>query len=731
MLSALAICERLYRLIDDGSVTGFDTEGTSWMTCCGFATHHPGEQQPWRCLVVDTLGLRGQPHAKDVHRAIRAVLESDRVTKVCWNAAHERAFLQLCHQVTLTRYEDAMFAWHERFPELPKGLKYAASLLTRLPCWTHGISWSDDDDRPAASGEQLWRYNAYDCVATLQLWLNPQLRFAYAPVNAAEQSMQRRYAANLHLIEPFNYASQKGVLYDHAAAQTIRDDLTPKLWEAQAAVDEAAGITLPTGDALLEYVKAHCCKKASVKKGLVTDWPTAQVHALKDYAEPLARCAALLGSELAKAAQGEIASLLDIGLNVKSTPAVLATLNRLGLPPVYKRRKSVAGEDNEDDAAVQTKEAAALLAVYLRRPHPILTALLTTIALRGRLQEFRRGVDDDGRIRSSYIICGPSTDRTASHKWLTGGGGNVQTVPREPVNFRVCYCADPGHDWYKLDLTGADLWTVACRVAAEGDRTLLDDLLAGIRVPSLVGLLMEGYKPSSDRSRIKADCVAYRASLKQHGEGWRDTVWKKASHLTNYGGSPKRIRQSVIEDTYAETGSPIDPGLALCEQVQRLYLQRYYGIRQWWARTASTIVRTGKLVYATGREREFLGRRVRSGTLDDVTKREALAAEPQHNTTFIIKTGLLRLWNDPDNWPSGSVGCGDPIAQPLIPNVHDEANWQAPVERRAWIAAKLHQWFDVPLTIGRDCVTIPWEAGYGPNWGDAKQPIDFASAATP
>lgn len=154
----------------------FDSEGQQWPSCLGFATSAED------CLVVDTLGIKDRLYAKDVWGLCRSILESPAIVKFVWNAPHEAAFLQLSVGWTLRGVEDAMMAMHERFPELPKGLKYAASLLTRLPCWTEGIHWGEDDEeRPAASGLKLWTYNAIDCLATWQLAHHPQLASIISP----------------------------------------------------------------------------------------------------------------------------------------------------------------------------------------------------------------------------------------------------------------------------------------------------------------------------------------------------------------------------------------------------------------------------------------------------------------------------------------------------------------------------------------------------------------------
>lgn len=169
-LSPAATIAALEHILASVPAVGFDSEGQQYPTCLGFAYSSAN------CLVIDCLGLRSKPYAADVWQLCRAIIESPTIIKFVWNAPHERAFLASTLGWRLRRAEDAMMAMHEAFPELPKGLKYAASLLTRLPCWTEGVHWGEDDEeRPAIAGEKLFVYNGFDCLATYQLAVHPQL----------------------------------------------------------------------------------------------------------------------------------------------------------------------------------------------------------------------------------------------------------------------------------------------------------------------------------------------------------------------------------------------------------------------------------------------------------------------------------------------------------------------------------------------------------------------------
>ncbi len=148
---------------------GFDIEGgLGGLQCCSFATSAS------ECFVIDLMGF-------DVDRAatlrlLAGVLEDASVPKVAWNAAYERAILQAVASIRLAGYEDGMLAWWERFSELPKGLDFVASLLTREPYWAEGIGWDKKTGRPRVTGEPFWRYNGLDSCVTLEIWQHATIR---------------------------------------------------------------------------------------------------------------------------------------------------------------------------------------------------------------------------------------------------------------------------------------------------------------------------------------------------------------------------------------------------------------------------------------------------------------------------------------------------------------------------------------------------------------------------
>ena len=177
-LSLAEIEARITAIRAAKSAVGFDIEGgLKGLQCCSFAT------SPADAFVVDLMSPGGDGPA--LYRLLTSVLEDPLVPKVCWNAAYERAILEAVASIRLQAYEDGMLAWWERFSELPKGLDFVASLLTREPYWAEGIGWDRHTGAPKVTGIPFWRYNMLDSMTTLEIWQHPTIRAvveARAPV---------------------------------------------------------------------------------------------------------------------------------------------------------------------------------------------------------------------------------------------------------------------------------------------------------------------------------------------------------------------------------------------------------------------------------------------------------------------------------------------------------------------------------------------------------------------
>lgn len=563
-----------------------------------------------------------------------------------------------------------------------------------------------------------------------------------------------RYGWNRSLIEPFTRMSLWGIPYDSALAATMRAEQLPRAWAAQAAVDALAGVALPPSTAaLLEAAAAKCCHKVRLrkqlkgykerrlcadiamggpmldKKGKVRretysvpprplSWQLCAETANLAGAEPLARLRELAESEQSAATRAETASLLGLSLNVESPDQVVAALDRLGLPAKWKR----GARNDADPSAGRTSDEEALLDLFIRTSHPITRAILEARGARGALSFLdSMKTDEDGRVRCSFANPGSETGRVLTRTWHSGSGGNLQAVSIAPINFRRLFRADEGKRLAQCDLKAADAWTVAARCAQMGDPTMLRDMQAGVRIPSLISLLMEGVAIPQDHRELAALCKTIK-------KDWRDYAFKKGTYLSFYMGSAALIQRETVRESWSETGTPIDPGKEFCCQIQRRVLARYWGLPLWWADCERQVRRNGTLEGASGQVREFMNRRW-SGEgalrrLDHSTHKEVVASEPQMVTTFATNLALWRLWRDPENWSVGRVG--DPLATPFVQpllHIHDALLLQFDEARTAWAGGKIAQWFNNPIRIGSVTVNIPVEAKFGPSWGETDQPF--------
>lgn len=565
-----------------------------------------------------------------------------------------------------------------------------------------------------------------------------------------------RYQWNRSLIEPFTRMSLWGIRWDSVGASAMRSSLLPQLWERQAAVDSLTGVALPSStEALLEAAALKCCcvvplrkqrkgykemrplvnadgspvlkKDGKVKRasfqvaGRDLSWALLAETAKQGGAETLVALRNLSETSQSPARDAEIASLLGLALNVESSDQVIATLDRLGLPAKWKR-----GARNPDDPdAGRTADEEALLELFIATGHPLTKAILEARSLRGALSFLdSMKVDEDGRVRCSFSNPGSETGRVLTRTWHSGSGGNLQAVSIAPHNFRSLMLADEGYTMGQVDLKTADAWTAAARCAQCGDQTMLLDLQAGIRLPSLLSLLMKGVVLPHDRSELRKLCKLEKAQCEASGQAWWDYAMKKGIYLSFYMGSAALIRRETVRESWSETGVPVDPGLAFCKRVQELALARWWGLKNWWSDVERQVRRNGTLTGASGQTREFMSRRW-SGEganrrLDHSTHKEVIATEPQMNTTFAANLALWRLWNDPENWPAGEPGAASgPIVQPLL-HGHDALNTQFPTARHEWAKQKLDAWFNNPLRIGSITLTIPWEAKFGASWGSCE-----------
>lgn len=142
--------------------------------------------------------------------------------------------------------------------------------------------------------------------------------------------------------------------------------------------------------------------------------------------------------------------------------------------------------------------------------------------------------------------------------------------------------------------------------------------------------------------------------------------------------------------------------VAVAEQFQRRYFERFAGIPKWHRWVAQQLQTANRLITPLGRERTFFGR-----ANDDTTLREAIAFSPQSSTGDRLNLILWRIWKHM------------PQVQ-LLAQVHDALYFQYPehLDETAIISEALSH-FDLEFTheSGHKLI-VPGEAKVGWNWGN-------------
>lgn len=394
--------------------------------------------------------------------------------------------------------------------------------------------------------------------------------------------------------------------------------------------------------------------------------------------------------------------------------------------------------DPETGMKVPTKSTDADAILNLRKLHPdntFLKGLLDYRHLEGVIKYLNLTPDPDGRMRCGYNAVGTKTGRVSCYVSPTGSGGNLQTITKE---LRVLYTADEGYDFGQFDLAGADGWTIAAQCARLGDPTMLDDLFAGLKIAKLIVLLRWF---GSEINKLDRDSLRNLCRVIDK-DGWEYFACKRVQHGTNYLMGIPTLCKQVMLDSYKYTGEAIYMTLGAGKGFQAAYLLRYRGlpILHNWAK--SKVVADGMCTAASGHTRIFFGRRF-GPNIEDTVK-EFLSHEPQNNTTYATNKAMLNLWNDPDNRVGSYVGVGSSDRLDRAGRVLDREGLRALVDRkdygalyieplhqvhdalcaqwlavlRPWAITKVKFYFNNPMQIADREITIPFEGGYGPSWGE-------------
>jgi uracil-DNA glycosylase family 4 len=395
--------------------------------------------------------------------------------------------------------------------------------------------------------------------------------------------------------------------------------------------------------------------------------------------------------------------------NPRSTQQCAKFLYQLkGLPTQYKK------EFGRLTTKVTT-DTNALLTLGKNHKDPVLFEILSYRRLGKLLDVTESIVDPDGRQRCAYNLVGTAdvenvTGRVSCSKSATGSGFNLQTVTKK---LRVLYRADSEHTMFQCDLSGADGWTVAAHCLKHGDPTMLHDYVGGLKPAKLIALFSDHPEYTKEpRENLKELC----SEVDQ--DGWLYFSSKRVQHGSNYALGKNTMADQIMKDSFKYLGYPVYVTPTLCEKLQRIYFSRYPGVLKWQNWIARQVVDNGYLTAPSGHVRRLFGRRKTGVNVHHETYRSALSNEPQDTTTYVTNLALWNLWHDPDNRTENSSLKIQPVHQ-----VHDALVGQVPTHLLDWARPKIRQYFDNQITIAGLDLVIPFEGGYGPDWGHCNTPI--------
>lgn len=345
----------------------------------------------------------------------------------------------------------------------------------------------------------------------------------------------------------------------------------------------------------------------------------------------------------------------------------------MGIPPVEQNFKGTR-------RVTTNREALESLEAYFHAV-PIILCIFAIKDAKKLLSVLRSGVDQDGRMRTSYNVAGTETGRWSSSRNAFGTGTNLQNIT--PF-IRRMFVADEGKILCNLDEEQAEARVLGLLVwMFVGDDTYLRSFDSGDLHTNVAKLCWPHLKWTGDpkKDREIAEQPFYRHF------SYRDMA-KRGGHATNYYGTPRTIARvlKVVEDIITE--------------FQFRYFKAFPGIREYHHWTARELGMHSSLTTPLGRQRTFFGR-----PGDDATLREGIAYMPQSVVGDILNLALWQIWKNVKE-------------AELLLQVHDSICFQCTEEQLPILIPQIKKLAEIPITIGDKSLTIPVAFKVGWNWAD-------------
>lgn len=679
------IIERLTTIRNKKTLVALDIEGgIDTMSCISFAT------SPEKAFIIPI----NNETSIQVWKELAITLEDYNVPKVLQNALYDRFVLHYSYGIRMGGIQhDTMLKHWELYSELEKSLGVQASIYTDEPFYKF--------ERKADDWDTFYKYCCKDSAVTLEI--SNKLDSMLGGVSLGH------YQLNVGLLNPILYMELRGIKYDVSGAARRRQELRDKLHQAQAELNGMTGHGFSWQKGINE-IKTKAKEIMWTKKG---DRPR------KEYEESVDCLACLLRHATPNTSTlGEIENLCEVSLNVNSGPQFQRYLYEILKLPV--QMSDIRGKEPH---ITSDYEALLKLSRWCTQNKHELGFAVCQKAIEIRALQTRQGMlsisaDRDGRIRCGYNLVGSNTGRITCYESPTGSGYNLQTIPNYTstkeapggvLGDRDLFLADEEHYFFQCDLSGADGWTVAAYSAMLGDSTMLDDYKAGISPFKILTLMLRGLPVSSDRHELAQQVKVIGK------DDWDRFACKRVQHGGCYLEGGLTISRNILKDSEGKLYmTPTE-----CDGLKKYFFNRYWGVHKWHDYIARRLKESSTLTMASGNKRQFFGR-------PEEVLTKAIAAEPQHNTTYVTNMAMYNLWQDPENREYNNQ-TDNLRARPCklriepLHTVHDALNGQFKIADTQWAIGKIKSYFNNTILIAGIPIIIPYEGSYGNSWGSKEE----------
>jgi DNA polymerase-1 len=345
--------------------------------------------------------------------------------------------------------------------------------------------------------------------------------------------------------------------------------------------------------------------------------------------------------------------------------------SHLGLPPQYKYEKG-------EKKLTTNREALEKLRDYYQA-RAFVNAILALKDLDAQIKVLKFGIDQDGRMRTSFNVGADVTGRWSSSKNIHDTGTNFQNISPD---MREMFIADEDMILLNADLEQAESRAVAYLSEDENYIRACESGDLHTAVAQMVWPYLFQGADSSEWRRL-ADQPCYRHFT------YRDLA-KRGGHATNYLVSAWTLARHLKIER------------ALAEEFQERYFQAFPGIKEWHRRLQAELQTTGVLTTPLKRVRNFFGR-----LNDEATLRRAVAHVPQSLVGDICNLGLLKVWK-----------YLEPEGVQILSQGHDSGLCQVPIRYRDEFAREVADTMTIPVEVNGKVLVIPVEIKLGYNWKD-------------